>query len=125
MNAAIARLGRAWRWLEDLLADDDPLEPHVDPVHLAGTLVACMAAIGGLYWLLWTLLVFEGGLFPKIGAGLSVLLTSKTLADYGCAGRPGSMGVFEGWVGNAAALVLLVLALAALHRLYARAAAKK
>ena len=38
---------------------------------------------------------------------------SKTLADFGYAGSPYALGVFEGWAVNLAALVLLLLLLAA------------
>jgi hypothetical protein len=103
--------------------NDDPSEPRYDPVHLAGVLTACMASLGALYWLLWTLLVFEGGLFAKVGPVLSVLLTDKTLADYGCCG-PASMGAFEGWRGNLGALLVLIALLAALLSLYRKAASR-
>ncbi|HEX4047683.1 MAG TPA: hypothetical protein VH309_07610 [Elusimicrobiota bacterium] len=53
------------RWVALFEDKDDPSEPHYDPVHLAEVLVACMVVIGALYWLLWTLFVYEGG----IGAG--------------------------------------------------------
>lgn len=54
------------RWVALFEDKDDPAEPHYDPVHLAEVLVACMVVIGALYWLLWTVFVYEGG----IGAGL-------------------------------------------------------
>ncbi|MBI5623197.1 MAG: hypothetical protein HY924_05395 [Elusimicrobia bacterium] len=108
--------------LRDILhEEDDPREPRFDPVHLAGVLIGCMSALGALYWLLWTLLVFEGGLPSKIGPALSVLLSEKTLADYGCCG-PASMGAFEGWRGNLGALLLLVAFLVALLRAHHKAA---
>lgn len=104
--------------LKRLDAEDDPAEPFYDPVHLGAVLIVNLVVIGALYWLLWTLLVFEGGLFVKISAGLNVLLTSKTLADYGYRGSPYAMGAFEGWVGNVIALAITLLVIAALHRLY-------
>lgn len=110
------------RGLAFLDAEDDPGEPFYDPVHLGGVLVVTMVAAGALYWLLWTLLVYEGGLFLKVHAALDVLLTSRTLADYGCRAGPGGLGVFEGWVGNAAALALAALALAGLRGLYQESA---
>ncbi|MBI4677110.1 MAG: hypothetical protein HY748_05965 [Elusimicrobia bacterium] len=130
MTAGRDGAGRTQEWcsrqarrLGWFLSDDDPLEPRYDPAHLAGTLIVCMAAAGGLYWLLWTLLVFEGGIFPKIAAASAVLLTGKTLRDYGYEGRPEAMGVFDGWTSNVAALLLSLLLLVALMRLY-RAGAK-
>ena len=112
-------------WLLDIFSDDDdPNEPFYDPVHLGTTIVVCLAGIGCLYWLLWTLLVFEGGLQTKISAAAAVLFTSKTLTDVGYIGSPYAMGPFEGWFGNLAALALISGVLAALHRLYFDAAKK-
>jgi len=103
------------RWLD---ADDDPEEPVYDPVHLASVLISVLVALGVLYWLLWTLLVYEGGIFVKIRAFLSVLLTSKTLLDYGYRGYPYAMGVFRGWIGNVSALIVSMFVLWLLHRVY-------
>lgn len=113
MRKLLGRLG-------DLLEDGPPEEPVYDPVHLAGVLIAAMAAIGAIYWLLWTLLVFEGGLGSKLGAGLQILFTSKTAADFGYLGAH-DLGVFEGWLGNTAALLLSVAAGILLRSLYGEA----
>ena len=114
-------------WLKKALAlfdeEDDPNEPAYDPVHLGAVLTICLVVVGALYWLLWTLLVYEGGILVKVRAALAVLLTSKTLQDYGYRGSY-EMGAFEGWFGNVAALALTVLVVAALHRLYRQAAGR-
>ena len=110
-----------WRRVADLFEEDAPEEPFYDPVHLGAAVIATLAAIGALFWLLWTLLVFEGGLFLKLRAAASVLLTSKTLGDYGYEASPYAMGVFEGWLGNLAALALSAALLAAMHSLWDRA----
>lgn len=55
------------RWVELFEAEDDPAEPRYDPVHLAVVLVATQVVIGALYWLLWTLFVYEGGITLKPG----------------------------------------------------------
>jgi hypothetical protein len=99
-------------------AEDDPQEPRYDPVHLAALCMLVLVAIGLLYWLLWTLLVFEGGLFSKIGPALNVLLGRKTLKDYGYLGDPYAMGVFEGWQGNLGALILAAFVVVALFQVY-------
>ena len=111
---------RARSWLKNLDAwlEGDPEEPEFDPVHLGGVLVVVMVAVGALYWLLWTLLVYEGGIFIKAGALAQVLFTSKTLADFGYEASPYAMGIFEGWMGNLGALLLTLLALYAVCRLY-------
>ena len=77
--------------------DDDPEEPFFDPVHLGAVCMVCLVSIGALYWLLWTLLVYEGGLLPKLRAALAVLFTSRTLKDFGYERAPYAMGAFEGW----------------------------
>jgi hypothetical protein len=118
-------------WAERALAffadEDDPSEPFYDPVHLGAAALITLVCAGGLYWLLWTLLVYEGGLPSKVLPALQVLFTSKTFQDFGCLGDY-DRGVFEGWFGNLAALVLCVAAAMALRRLYSdlrrRASAK-
>ncbi|MCX5795595.1 MAG: hypothetical protein NTY77_08895 [Elusimicrobia bacterium] len=108
-----------WEGLLAFLRDeDDPEEPGFDPVQLGGVCIVCLVVIGALYWLLWTLLVYEGGLWPKLRAGLAVLFTSRTLKDFGYERAPYAMGVFEGWVGNLAALGFCLLALWGLLHLY-------
>ena len=81
------------RWVDLFEEHDDPAEPHYDPVHLAVVVVACIVVIGALFWLLWTLFVYEGGLPLKIGA----LLTP---------GKPAHRVTSEGWRANAAALAI-------------------
>ena len=106
----VRNFSRLKKFLEDLVSDaEDAQEPGYDPVHLAGVLVGTLVALGVLFWLLWTLLVYQGGIFKKIPPFLSVLFTSKTLADYGYEGYPYELGVFEGFIGNTAALLLTLL----------------
>lgn len=99
-------------FLDALEGEDGPNDVVYDPVHVAGVVVGCLCAFGVLFWLLWSLLVFEGGLFTKVGPFFQVVLTSKTLRDFGYEGHPGAAGIFEGWLANVAAL-LLTLALIA------------
>lgn len=108
---------RALRFFNELFGDDDPEEAFYDPVHLGAAVIVTLAVIGCLYWLLWTLLVYEGGLFMKLRALSQLLFTPKTLQDLGWEGSH-AMGAFEGVFGNLAALLLSLAALAALHRLY-------
>ena len=78
------RLGKSWLELFD---EEGPDEPRYDPIHLATVLVACQAAVGVLFWLLWTAMVYEGGF---------------------CVG--------EGKIGNALAWIVLVVIVEALRR---------
>jgi hypothetical protein len=79
----------------ELFAEEGPDEPRFDPIHLAVVLVACQAAVGVLFWLLWTAMVFEGGL----GAG-------------------------EGKLGNFLALIIIAVIVEALRRADRRHARK-
>ncbi len=77
----------AWKaWLR-LFEEEGEAAPRFDPVHLAVVFVACQAAVGLLFWLLWAAMVYEGG----FGAG-------------------------EGKAGNFIALILLAAAIEALRR---------
>lgn len=117
-------LKKAARALLDFLeAEDDPQEPVYDPVQLGAALVVTLAVAGALYWLLWTLLVYENGLFVKLSALLTVLLTDKTPADYGWKG-PHDRGVFEGFTANALALLITGAVTACLHKLYFKKASR-
>lgn len=96
---------KAWKAFTALFEDDDPAEPRYDPVHLAGVLVGAQVAAGALFWLLWTLLVFEGGIALKLGVLLRGPRTPESL---------------EGLWGNLAALAAAAGLLVALHRAYFR-----
>ena len=54
------------RWVALFEDKDDPAEPHYDPIHLATVLVASQVVIGALYWLLWTVFVYEGGVAARL-----------------------------------------------------------
>ncbi len=76
-----------WRSWVALFEEESPETPRFDPVHLAVVLVACQAALGIVFWLLWTAMVYEGG----FGAG-------------------------EGKLGNFLALALIAAIVEALRR---------
>lgn len=112
---------RARNWVVALFEDDARDEPGYDPVHLGATVVVTLATLGCLYWLLWTLFVYEGGIFLKLKATAKLVFTSATLADLGYEGSY-AQGEFEGWFGNTAALVFAAVLITALKRLYGEAA---
>ena len=64
--------------------------------------------MGLVFWLLWALLVCEGGIFIKVVPFLQAVFTSKTLHDFGYVGYPYELGIFEGWIVNLFALVLSI-----------------
>ncbi|MBI4051872.1 MAG: hypothetical protein HY400_05140 [Elusimicrobia bacterium] len=81
-------------------------------------------SFGALYWLLWTLLVYEGGIFLKLKGLYLLFFTPATLRDLGYEGYPYAMGIFEGWIGNLCALIFTFLAITGLWNLYQRKAKK-
>lgn len=70
------------RWVDLFETHDDPAEPHYDPVHLAVVLIATQVAIGCLYWLLWTVFVYEGGFshHPRLAHVVALLVCALSIA---------------------------------------------
>ncbi|MFC1501265.1 hypothetical protein ACFL58_02305 [Elusimicrobiota bacterium] len=94
----------------DFFSDkEDVNEPHYDPLHIGAMIIIVLFAITLLFWLLWSILVFGGGIQAKILPFLTVLFTSKNVSDFGYIGYPYEMGIFEGWVTNTVAFSFLVL----------------
>jgi len=87
---------------------EDPSEPQYDPVHIGAMIVLVLFVNTILFWLLWAILVFGGGLQSKIIPFLQVIFTSKTAVDFGYVAYPFELGVFEGWITNIIAFVLLI-----------------
>jgi len=111
--------------IEDLFSDNvDPNEPVYDPVHIGGVVVTTLFAFAVLYWLLWSLLVYQGGLFQKMMPLLSVVFTAKTLQDYGYIGYPYELGIFQGWYVNVSALLLLMMVLWGISYLFQKTPAR-
>ncbi len=88
--------------------------------YLAGNIVLTLFFMNIFFWLLWAMLVFKGGIFPKIPAIGYVIFTKKTLADFGYEGYPYEMGIFEGWPTNVIALFLFIAFLTACYKVYER-----
>ena len=93
--------------------EEDPELPAYDPVHIGAMLVLVFFSLSIVFWLLWSLLVFGGGIQKKVIPFLQVLLTSKTAADFGYEGYPYAMGIFDGWITNLAALFFFIAVVAA------------
>lgn len=110
---------KLWKNIEDFLNDSEALdEPKYDPVHIALAILLVLLGMAILFWIFWTLLVYEQGIFPKIIPGLMVIFTKKTAADYGYEGYPYEQGIFTGWIGNLGALIFLILLLWAVASLF-------
>lgn len=105
--------------------DEDPSEPTYDPVHVGAMIVIVLFAMTVLFWLLWALLVFGGGIQAKIAPALQVLFTSKTAGDFGYIGSPYAMGVFEGWQTNVIALALALAVMGAIAYVFHTAQTKE
>jgi hypothetical protein len=105
--------------LLDFFGDaEHPDEPGYDPAHLAAMIVAVLFSLNVLFWLLWALLVFGGGIQAKIVPFFQIALTAKTAAEFGYVGYPYAMGIFEGWITNVAALFFLAAVVAALRYIF-------
>jgi len=103
------RLKKLWEEIIAFFSDEeDPDEPFFDPVHLAGLVVSVVFTMGVIFWLVWTLLVFEGGFFAKVLPTIQVIFTDKTLQDFGWVGYPYELGIFEGVFANSIALILTI-----------------
>lgn len=112
-------LKKIWNDLVALFSDEENAdEPIYDPVHFGAMIIIVLFSIGVLFWLLWTLLVFGGGLFPKIVPALQLLFTKKTLQDFGWIGYPFELGIFDGFIANSAALVLTVALICGIWQLF-------
>ena len=102
-------LKKFWNDLLYFFSDrEDPEEPVYDPLHIAAMIVIVIFSMGVVFWLLWTLLVFEGGFFPKVWPGLQVLFGRKSLRDFGWVGYPYELGIFEGFIANSIAFILTI-----------------
>lgn len=100
---------KIWKNLVALVSDEEnPEEPVYDPTHFAAMIVIVIFTVGILFWLLWTLVVYEGGIFPKILPAIQVLFTGKTLQDFGWIGYPYELGIFSGFIANTIALILSI-----------------
>ena len=112
------------RLVNDLLIffsdEEDPSEPHYDAVHLGGMVVVVLFAATLLFWLLWSLLVFGGGIQAKIVPFFQILLTKKTAGDFGYIGYPYELGIFDGWPTNVVALSFLILILYGIWHIFER-----
>ena len=112
-------LKKVWKDLLEFFSDEEnPEEPIYDPVEFAAMLVFTFFGIGLLFWLLWTLLVYQGGIVPKIFPALQILFGGKKLSDFGCVGYPYELGVFEGFVANTAALIIVLALVCAVWLLF-------
>ena len=104
----------------DFFGDDaiKPDEPAYDPVHVAAMIVLVLVGMAVLFWLLWALMVCEGGVFIKIIPFIQVVFTKKTLQDFGYEGYPYELGIFEGWIVNLSALIILIGLIIGIHTIF-------
>lgn len=97
---------------------ENPEEPGYDPVHVGAMIVLTIFSLSILFWLLWALLVFGGGIQAKALPFLKLIFAHKTAADFGYVGYPYEMGVFEGWPTNVAALVFCMIFIIAIWHVF-------
>ena len=84
---------KLWTSWVAFFEEEAPETPRFDPIHLAAVLVACQAAVGILFWLLWTAMVYEGGFGAgegKFGNFLALLLIAAIVEALRRADRRGA-----------------------------------
>lgn len=92
-------------------------EINYAPVHFASMIVLTLFGITIFFWLFWSLLVYEGGIFGKIIPFFKLIFTNKKLKDFGYIGWF-EAGTFDGWLTNFSALVLLCVFLYFIHKAF-------
>ena len=100
---------------------EDPNEPKYDPVHVGAMIVLSLFGISILFWLLWSILVFGGGIQAKVIPFLQMVFTGKTAASFGYVGYPYEMGVFEGWPTNVIASAIAVFLFVLIYKILKKA----
>ena len=105
----VSTMKQVLAWLKIFLSDNEDVnEPHYDPVHLGAMVVSTIFSIAALFWLLWSLLVFGGGIQAKLMPGFQLAMRNKVPSDFGYVGYPYEMVMFEGWPTNVTALMILL-----------------
>ncbi|RLD17276.1 MAG: hypothetical protein DRI36_04195 [Caldiserica bacterium] len=98
-------LKEIWKIVVDIFEEEEEVE--YDPVHIGGMIILTIFFMAIIYWDLWALIVYKGGIFKKIIPFFSIIFTSKTLKDYGYSFF-WDAGVFDGWLTNLIALIFLL-----------------
>jgi len=104
-----------WEIIVDIFKDEK--EEEYDPVHIGGMIILVIFFISIIYWDLWALVIYKGGLFRKVVPFLTVLFTSKTLEDFGY-NFFWDAGVFEGWLTNFIAFLFLLFFIFIIIRIF-------
>ncbi|MCX5781935.1 MAG: hypothetical protein NT145_04425 [Elusimicrobia bacterium] len=106
----------------DFFSDEENLEiSRYDPLHLGAMIVIILFGMSLIFWLLWALLVFGGGIQSKVVPFLQILFTSKTAENFGYVGYPYEMGVFEGWITNVVTFCFLILVILGIWHVFKQA----
>jgi len=88
--------------------EENKSENGYEPAYVGVMLVLVIFSVSLLFWVFWSLMVYKGGLFEKIGPFLSVVFTRKTFGSFGYEGWH-EQGIFEGWIVNTVALAFLLI----------------
>jgi len=93
-------------------------EPQYDPQMFGAMVVGVIFTAGLLFWILWTALVYQGGIFGKISVLWLVLSGQKKWSELVPAGLPVSVSVFSGWLANLVATIVIFAIVAFLYYFY-------
>jgi hypothetical protein len=114
-------------WTGNNLADQKEMdntlkkiEPEYDPAMFATMILLVILTAGVLFWLLWTALVYQGGIFAKIQALWWVLSGKKSWAELVSPDWPIAAGIFSGWLANVVAVMIILASIILLYRFYQR-----
>ncbi len=113
-------LKKIWQFLYSQLSEDDDNSdiPKYDPLHIGAVIVVTLTILTLLFWLLWTILVYGGGIFPKLKALAIIIFTNKSFKDFGYESFPYNMGVFDGIITNTVGILLLFFVCYLIWRMY-------
>ena len=107
--------------LEDLFGEDENKKADstavIDEFYFAATVIIDIVILAVLFWLLWSILVYGGGIFPKIKALFEIIFYKKSFKDFGWNFYPYDIGVFTGFVTNIIGIVLLCFFIISLSKI--------
>ena len=109
-------INRIYHFIDNLFLEDEN-EINYNPVHFAGMIVLTLFGITIFFWLFWSLLVYENGIFQKIIPFLQLIFSNKKLKDFGYYGWFDA-GIFEGWITNLSALLLFFILLFFIYKFF-------
>lgn len=73
-----------------------------DPANVAAMIVIVIFGLAVLFWLVWSLLVFKGGILTKLLMLIQIIIGKESFSGV-------NMQLWDGWVINTVALGILLV----------------